>query len=110
MKNRNSEARNGITAGLLLIGIGVLMLTNWWWPGIMVVLGIAIGAGLAFKGRYVAAAIVAIIFFSIPLVTDTVVPWNIFIPMVLIGLGVVIVSKAFILKDENESGQVPEPK
>jgi hypothetical protein len=37
--------RDGIAGGLLLIGIGVLLLTGWWWPGIMVVLGIAVGAG-----------------------------------------------------------------
>ena len=42
-----SRSRNGITGGLILVGIGVLALTGWWWPGIMVVLGIAIGSGLA---------------------------------------------------------------
>ena len=39
------RSRNGITGGLILVGVGVLALTGWWWPGIMVVLGIAIGEG-----------------------------------------------------------------
>ena len=53
---------NPITGGLLLIGIGVLALTGWWWPGIMVVLGIAVGAGLVFRGRYLLGAIIAALF------------------------------------------------
>jgi hypothetical protein len=83
-----------------LIGIGVLIFTGWWWPGIMVVLGIAIGAGLAFRGRYLAGVVVAAIFFAIPLLTQTEIPWNLFAPMILIGLGGVVLVKAFVLREE----------
>ena len=91
--------RNPITAGLLLIGLGVLALTGWWWPGIMVVLGIAIGSGLVFRGRYLAGAVVAAIFFAIPLLTDANIPWAIFGSMVLIGVGAVVLIKAFLLRE-----------
>ena len=93
------HVRDGITGGLLLVGIGVLLLTGWWWPGIMVVLGIAIGAGLIFRGRYLAGLVIAAIFFSIPLLTKTDIPWNIFGPMILIGLGMVVLLKAFVLRE-----------
>jgi hypothetical protein len=91
---------NPITGGLLLIGIGVLLFTGQWWPGIMVVLGIAIGAGLVFRGRYLAGVVMAAIFFAIPLLTKTDIPWNIFGPMILIGIGVVALVKAFVLREE----------
>ena len=90
---------NGITGGLLLIGLGVLALTGWWWPGIMVVLGIAIGSGLAFRGRYAAAVVAAVVFFSIPLLVGLPIPWQIFGPMILIGLGVIALAKAFLLRE-----------
>lgn len=93
------RTRDGITGGLLLIGIGVLALTGWWWPGIMVVLGIAIGAGLVFRGRYLQGLVIAAIFFAIPFLVDSDIPWEIFGPMVLIGVGVVALVKAFILRD-----------
>ena len=93
------RTRNGITGGLLLIGIGVLIFTGWWWPGIMVVLGIAIGAGLVFRGRYLAGLVMAAIFFAIPLLTQTDIPWNLFAPMVLIGSGAVVLVKAFVLRE-----------
>jgi hypothetical protein len=94
------RARDGITGGLLLVGIGVLLFTGWWWPGIMVVLGIAIGAGLVFRGRYLAGLAMAAIFFAIPFLAQTDIPWEIFGPMILIGLGVVALVRAFVLREE----------
>ena len=94
------HVRDGITGGLLLIGLGVLLFTGSWWPGIMYVLGIAIGAGLVFRGRCLAGAVLAAIFFSIPLLTKTDIPWNIFGPLILIGIGVVALVKAFVLREE----------
>ena len=97
------RTRNGVTGGLLLIGIGVLLLTGWWWPGIMVVLGIAIGSGLIFRGRYLAGLVMAGIFFSIPVLTQITthifIPWNLFGPMILIGLGAAVLLKAFVLRE-----------
>jgi hypothetical protein len=93
------HTRNGIAGGLLLIGIGVLLLTGWWWPGIMVVLGIAVGAGLIFRGRLPEGLVTAAIFFAIPFLTRLTLPWQIFGPMVLVGLGIVVLVKAFVLKE-----------
>jgi hypothetical protein len=90
---------NPITAGLLLLGIGVLMLTHWWWPGIMVVLGIAIGAGLVFRGQYVRGLILAAIFFAIPWLVTRDIPWNIYGPMILIGVGLVVLIKTFFFRE-----------
>ena len=39
--------------GIWLIGIAVLAVTNWWWPGIMVVIGIsALVGGLQSGGSW----------------------------------------------------------
>ena len=70
----------------------------------MVVLGIAIGAGLVFRGRYLAGVVMAAIFFAIPLLTQTDIPWNIFGPMILIGIGVVALVKAFVLREKLRGG------
>ncbi len=86
-----------ITGGLFLIGLGILLFTGWWWPGIMVALGIAVGAGLAFRGQFASAIIAAAIFFSIPFVVDNAskIPLQTYGPMVLIGLGAIGLIRAF---------------
>ena len=65
----------------------------------MVVLGIAIGSGLVFRGRYVPALVVMVIFFGIPILTEARIPWSLFAPMVLIGVGVIILTKTFLLRE-----------
>ena len=42
---------SAIWLGIFLIGLGVLLFTGWWWPGIMVVLGLAGCAALVFRGQ-----------------------------------------------------------
>ena len=99
----------GITGGLLLIGLGVIWFADWWWPGIMVVLGIAVGSGLVFRGRYVSAIVMMAIFFSIPILTEAQIPWDLFAPMVLIGVGVIVIVKAFYLKESPPSTPPSQP-
>ncbi len=36
------QRSNQIFGGTFLIGLAVLFLTNWWWPGILYVIGIAL--------------------------------------------------------------------
>jgi hypothetical protein len=89
---------NGVAGALLLIGLAVLMLTNWWWPGIMVVLGIAIGTGLVSEGKVLPGLIAAAIFFGIPLLAEFQVRWETFGPLALIGLGVIGLARSFFLR------------
>ena len=97
---------SGISGGIFLIGLGVLMYTNWWWPGIMLVIGLSAGAEQIFRGK-IASGIGTIAFFSAfpiiwAIVQSTDISWAIIGPFILIALGVIILVKAFFLKDEVE--------
>lgn len=48
--------------GILLIGLGILFWTNWWWPGVMLLLGVALGVRQALRGRIYDAVLSLIIF------------------------------------------------
>jgi hypothetical protein len=52
--NLTPHQANAITSALWLVGIGVLIVTGWWWPGIMFVVGVtSIAQGLvAGRGWY----------------------------------------------------------
>ena len=97
---------SGISGGIFLIGLGVLLFTGWWWPGIMLVIGLSGGAELIFRGK-VTRGIGTIAFFSaIPIIwaisQSTDISWVIVGPFILIVLGVITIVKAFYLKGDRE--------
>lgn len=89
--------REGITGGLFLIGLGVIFLANWFWPGILVVIGIAAVSDLVLRGRYSEAIVPALIFFGIPLLVVANIGWHIYGPVLLITLGLVVLAKNLLL-------------
>ena len=76
--------------GLLLIG-----------TPIAIALGLSSGAGLIFRGKIWRGILSLVFFCSIPIVIwiieETAIPWTLVGPLVLIGIGVIILVKAFIL-------------
>jgi hypothetical protein len=95
---------SAISGGIFLISLGVLIITGWWWPGILIAIGLAGGAEQIFRGR-VARGVGTLAFFcAIPIVIwiiqATRIPWGIVGPMVLIGIGAITLVKAFYLRGE----------
>lgn len=97
-EQRETHSRGGIAGGIILIGIGMLIITNWWWPGIMLVIGCALAAERFIKGQLAQAVGVFALFLAIPLgiaiLQDINIPWNIVVPFVLIAIGIVGVFRA----------------
>jgi hypothetical protein len=106
--SKNNEKRrqaSAISSGLFLIGIAVLFLTDWWWPGIMFVIGISSGSALIFRGRLWQGISTLALFFGIPFVIwaidKTSIPWEIAIPVMLIGIGVIIIARVLLFRGED---------
>ncbi len=89
--------REGITGGLFLIGLGVIFMANWFWPGIMVVIGVTAVTDLFLRGRYSEAIVPALIFFGIPILVVTNIGWHIYGPLLLIALGLVVLAKNLLI-------------
>ena len=92
------HAKSGIAGGMFLIGLGVLAITGTWWPGIMVVIGLAVGAERAFRGYYVQALTVFAVCVAIALISATNIPWHIFAPFILISLGAGVLVQGVLTK------------
>jgi hypothetical protein len=94
---------SAISGGLFLISLGVLIWTGWWWPGIMVAIGLSGGAEQIFRGQTARGIGTLVLFWGIALVViivqTTAVPWSIVGPLILIGIGVIILVKAFYLRE-----------
>jgi hypothetical protein len=100
-KRRQASA---ISGGLFLISLGVLIWTGWWWPGILVAIGLSGGAEQIFRGQTARGIGTLAILWGIALVViivqTTAVPWSIVGPLVLVGLGVIILVRVFFLHAE----------
>ena len=79
-------------------------MTGWWWPGIMFAIGLSSCAELVFRGRILQGIGTLAFFSAIPfgiwIIQAAQVPWRLVGPMVLIGIGVIVLAKAFFLRED----------
>ena len=100
-KNRLAS---GSAGGIFLISLGILLVTGWWWPGIMVALGLTSGAALIFRGK-VLGGIVSLVFFcgiaiAVEFIRATDISGVVIGAFILVGIGVIILAKAFFFREE----------
>lgn len=92
------RTKSGIAGGIFLIGLGILTMTGFWWPGVMFVIGLAIGADRVFRGNYLQALTALVVCFAIGLISAVDIPWNIFGPFILIALGAIVLVQGILSK------------
>jgi hypothetical protein len=101
-KNKKRIA-DSISGGIFLICLGLLIYTGWWWPGIMVAIGLSSGASLIFRGRIWRGILSFVFFVSIPIgiwiISETDIPWTLIGPLILIGIGIIIIIKVLFFRD-----------
>lgn len=86
MFNRNSEQVSG---GVFLIGLALLFLTGWWWPGILFVIGASMMARTVAEGKSLSRASSGIGFVLMGLLfwVGFSINWGLLIPLFLIVAG-----------------------
>jgi hypothetical protein len=93
-----------ISGGIFMISLGVLLFTGWWWPGIMVALGLSSGAALIFRGR-IWQGIVSLLFFigiaiAVELGRSSNLSGVVIGAFILIGIGVIILVKVLFFRED----------
>lgn len=101
MENKKSP----IFAGIMLIGLGILVFTGWWWPGIMLVIGTALAADKLFQGQIKEAIGLFLLFLAIPtavfIFTNHIISWAIFAPIFLIGIGFMLIGRSVLNRSQS---------
>jgi hypothetical protein len=92
-----------ISGGVFLIGLGILVYTGWWWPGILLVIGLASSAALIMRGRYFSAMVTLFIFAAISLFVNTDIPWHIVGPFIFIAMGAAAIFKSITQLNQNDT-------
>ena len=103
LEKEKKRQASAVSGGIFLISLGVLIITGWWWPGIMFAIGLSGGAEQIFRGKIWRGIATMAFFCAIPfviwLIDETQIPWSIVGPLILIGIGVIILVKAFFLRE-----------
>ncbi len=90
MNNKQDER---VMGGVFLIGLAILFITGYWWPGIMFVIGIAMLARTAAQGRAWSSDMPALVvlgigaIFAVLSLVGAILSAKVIGPLVLIALG-----------------------
>ncbi|PCI78246.1 hypothetical protein COB21_01045 [Candidatus Aerophobetes bacterium] len=85
-----------IYIALLLVGIAILLITNSWWPTILLVVGTALGVKQALVGKRKDATLTFIVFYGFFFVQFIHLAWQILVPSIMIITAFYIVAKEWI--------------
>lgn len=91
-KKNSSQNADQVSGGVFLIGLALLFLTGWWWPGVMFVVGASIIARTMAEGKPWQSATGAFwvigigILFGVPGLFAGI-NWGMIWPIALIGIG-----------------------
>jgi hypothetical protein len=92
-----------ISGGIFLICLGILLVTGWWWPGIMVAIGLSSGAALIFRGKTWRGIGTLAFFCGIAIIVEIVrrtdVDSLVVAAMILIGIGVITLLKTLFFRE-----------
>ncbi|MEO8395506.1 MAG: hypothetical protein ABI700_21105 [Chloroflexota bacterium] len=111
----NERRSNEVFGGTFLIGLAILFLINWWWPGIMFVIGIALIARTVAEGRNwmserggLVCIGIGVFFTLLKILSFTFNLW----PLILIAIGVYMLfgNRRGGLRNWNRSGGDSEEK
>ena len=106
MNKRNRTP--SVSGGVFLIGLGILVYTGWWWPGILLIIGLASSAELILRGKYISAMVTFGFFATIPLLVSANIPWHIVGPFALIAMGSAAIFRSVTQQPENDNSKSVE--
>ncbi len=86
-----------ISSAILLVGFAILVFTNAWWPGIMLVLGAALAVKQFLRGRILDMGVSIAAFGGFFVISQFQISWQILVPILLIFAAVYIVCKEWVV-------------
>ncbi|PIS01772.1 MAG: hypothetical protein COT84_00665 [Chlamydiae bacterium CG10_big_fil_rev_8_21_14_0_10_35_9] len=92
-----------ISFALFLIGIGIITYTEYWWPGIMLVIGLPLAFKQYLTGRKYDMFISLFIFLGVFITVQFNIPWKYLLPTLFTVGGLYILFREFLMTAPTES-------
>lgn len=105
MSKRKADA---ISNGIFLVGIGILVFTNYWWPGILVVLWATLALRQYLTHRYYDLAMTTLILLGLTAVAMLNLDWIVIVPVLLVLGGIHIIFREYCMAEGLEEEDIEE--
>ena len=91
-----------ISFAVFLIILAIITLTEYWWPGIMLLIGIPLAVKQFFSGRKYDMAITLFVFLGVFVTVQFQIPWKYLLPVIFTVGGIYILFKELFMKSTTE--------
>lgn len=91
-----------LSLAVFLIGLAILAIIDYWWPGILLVIGVSLGLRQLLQGRQHDMWLSLIIFFGAFILETFSIPWSILLPALFLLGGFYLIIKEFFINTEDE--------
>lgn len=85
-----------ISTGLLFIGLALVAIFDWWWPGILLVIGLSVSIRQFLLGRTYDAILSLIIFIGSFAVSQFTISWRIILPVIFLTGAFYVLGREFL--------------
>lgn len=99
---------HAISNGIFLIGLGILVLTNAWWPGILMALWAMLASRQFLTGRKYQAALTTVVLLGLFIVAMLKFDYDMIAPVVLVVAGIYLIVKEFYFEGDTNGEEASE--
>lgn len=95
----SQKKAHAISTALFLVGLAVLIFTDLWWPGIMLMIGIPLALRQYLLGRHYDMMVSLLVFVGTFVTVQFDISWRIFLPILFTMGAVYILLREFLATD-----------
>lgn len=106
----SKKKADGISNGIFLISIGILAISDYWWPGILLALWATLGLREYLTGRYYDLLLTTLFLLGLFTITFLNLNWMVIVPVLLILGGIHLIFREYCVAEGIEEENVIEEK
>ena len=92
----SSNRAKGFSIATFLLGLGIIAITNNWWPATMLVIGISLAVRQLFLRKYYEMCVSLIVFVGIYIVEAWDLPWQTLLPVIFFTSALFILTREYV--------------
>jgi predicted membrane protein len=102
----SKKKAHALSTALFLIGLAILIITEMWWPGLMLAVGLPLALRQYLLGRTYDMGVSLLVFVGTFVTVQYNISWRVFLPVLFTIGGIYILCREFLAPDEEEEDEV----